>query len=440
MHRILSFVGVLLLPLVGEASEARSSHRGLGVGDTRSREFTVTLGETTQLELAPTLWFATSAVTFIPNQQTNPESAIRFSTLGVSRFGAQGRLSTGDDWAIEFKAEYERNLGFLSGPAGPVGTAVFEGLASLQTRENYLRLVLPVADKLWDLELTAGIVTDPASVDFVADTALDLFGTDPFVRDPLLLSGFNQAQGFLLRNEVHFGEWGTLGVGQHLSSGNPLQTSLSLSFGGEVSAFGTLFGAPLGATGANSVTSSPIHLTTYSPSLDFRSAHLDVAVAAQFYWVDADFNLEEDFRLGGRNFRATAQSTLADDAIRVFAGLSDRSNEQLLVIDRAVQADDDYTASTWYFGTEVNVTGLLNPERRSVLVGFQWNHFENDNGAGTSSANFLNIGVRVSLFDDWLQAGGRYARLTSSSEGEASVVTPLAPESDTVFLTLQLRI
>jgi len=281
MVRTFALACALFYCVVAQAAPATDPVQGLGVGDTRSREFTVTLGEDTRLELAPTLWFASAAVAFIPNQQDNPESAIRFSTLNLARFGAQGRLSSGSDWHVEFKSEFERNLGFISGPSGPLGTAVFEGLASLQARENYLRLFMPLIDTLWDVELSGGIVTDPASVDFIANVILDLFGTDPFVRDPLLLSGFNQAQGLLLRTEVHFGDWGTVGFGQHVSSGNPLQTSLSLSFGGEVSAFGTLFGAPSAATGSDGITSSPIHLTTYSPSLDYRSRYVDVAVAAQ---------------------------------------------------------------------------------------------------------------------------------------------------------------
>src|SRR5690606_3757983 len=132
--------------------------------------------------IKPVLQMSAMLVTYVPHSDVVDSLAVRLSTLALSRFGFEGRLFG----FLTFRSVFERNLGYSLARNGPVGTSVWEGTASLQARENYLQL-----DK-WGLSLTGGILRDPATADYVSVNILDAFGMDPYVRDPLLVSGFSQ--------------------------------------------------------------------------------------------------------------------------------------------------------------------------------------------------------------------------------------------------------
>ncbi|CAN0563991.1 unnamed protein product, partial [Laminaria digitata] len=253
--------------------------------------------------IKPVLQLSSTVVGYIPKRAGDTGSLSgRTSTLVLARFGVEGKVT---DW-ISFRSVFERNIGFSLARNGPVGTSVWEGTASLQARENYIRL------ERWGFELTGGIVPDPASIDFIAYNTLDLFGMDPYVRDPLLVSGFNQGQGLLLR----YSRWGAT-AGLAFTGGNPLTSSSSFGFGGAVSSLGTLFSAPLRAL-ASGLPGSDIHVLLFSPSLSYAHKYFDIKMAAQFYRVDIDLTNDEDPTLTGQNLRATAQAKLLDNMLRVF--------------------------------------------------------------------------------------------------------------------------
>ncbi|MEM6734133.1 MAG: hypothetical protein AAF658_21400, partial [Myxococcota bacterium] len=120
----------------------------LGVGGTSSERFALRAPGTSAF-IKPTLWISSSGVFFQPSLDSNPDLADRFSTLILTRFGFQGQLYKDDVYHVRFKSEFERNVGFVSGTQGPVGSGVWEGIAALQARENYIQLEGSFLDRFW---------------------------------------------------------------------------------------------------------------------------------------------------------------------------------------------------------------------------------------------------------------------------------------------------
>ena len=274
--------------------------------------------------IKPVIQLSAMLVGYLPHSDTTDGLAARVSTLALARFGLEGQLFG----FLTFRSVFERNFGFSLARNGPVGTSVWEGTASLQARENYLRL------SKWGLSLTGGIFPDPASLDFISTNVLDGFGMDPYVRDPLLVSGFAQGQGVMLR----YG-WEWLDFGLSYTGGNPLTTSLAFGFGGDVSSLGTLFTAPLRAL-SNGIPGSDIHLNTITPSFTFSHEIVDLRLAAQLYFVDVDVTTDADASLFGYNLRATAQVKLLGEMLRVNGTFAYRRNEQLAIPDVTMRAGD----------------------------------------------------------------------------------------------------
>ncbi|MEM9194862.1 MAG: hypothetical protein AAGF12_37130, partial [Myxococcota bacterium] len=220
--------------------------------------------------IKPVIQLSATMVGYFPTAREGAtDLAFRLSTLALARFGLEGELFG----FLTFRSVFERNIGYSLARNGPVGTGVWEGTASLQPRENYLRI------EQWGLSLTGGIFRDPASVDYISDNVLDNFGMDPYVRDPLLLTGFNQGQGVMLRYGFDFVEPNDAGPrarltgGLSFTGGNPLTSSLAFSFGGDASSLGSLFTAPFRAL-SNGLPGSDIHMLMVSPSVSFESEYV----------------------------------------------------------------------------------------------------------------------------------------------------------------------
>jgi len=274
--------------------------------------------------IKPVLQMSALLAGYLPHSDINDDLAFRLSTLALARFGFEGRLFG----FLSFRSVFERNLGYSLARNGPVGTSVWEGTASLQARENYIRL------EKWGLSLTGGILRDPATVDYISANVLDAFGMDPYVRDPLLVSGFSQGQGFMLRYN-----WRWLTGGVSFTAGNPLTSSLAFGFGGDVNALGTLFSAPLRAL-SNGIPGSDIQMYVVTPSVTFEHDVFDVKLAAQVYRVDVDISSSDDLELTGYNLRGTARVKLWEDHISIFAGGAFRRNEQLAIPDLTMTKAD----------------------------------------------------------------------------------------------------
>ncbi len=356
--------------------------------------------------IKPVLQMSAATVGYFPDRDNDNELSGRTSTLLLARIGVEGQIT---DW-IHFRSVFERNIGFSLARNGPVGTSIWEGTGSFQARENYIRL------ERWGFSLTGGIVPDPASIDYVSDVSLDLFGMDPYVRDPLLVSGFNQGQGFLLR----YKRWGlTAGIG--VTAGNPLVSTLSFGFGGNVSSLGTLFTAPLRAL-ANGIPGSDIHMVTYSPSLMFESDYVDVKLAAQFYNVNVDLTNADTVDLTGYNLRSTVQFKINQevrvfgfklfDSSRVFGTYAYRRNQQLDVPDLTTQLDDDFEGMVVAAGADFT--------RGHLVIGGQWYWLRQeatpDNALFT---NFINAGAMYWIWERSVSVGVRWAFNDVESENDS---------------------
>ncbi len=367
------------------------------------RAFVIYENECIGTFIKPVLQISSTVVSYVPTLSgENSALSGRTSTLLLARFGLEGRIT---DW-ISFRSVFERNVGFSLARNGPVGTSVWEGTASLQARENYIRL------ERWGAELSAGIVPDPASIDFISDNTLDMFGMDPYVRDPLLASGFNQGQGVLFR----YSRYGVT-AGLAFTGGNPLVTSLAFGFGGSASTLGTLYSAPLRAL-ATGIPGSDIHLILLSPSLSYESEYFDVKVAAQFYDVDVTLTSDEDKQLRGHNFRATAQAKLLDEMFRIFVSGSMRSNQQINPMSAQVRLADDFTGAVLAAGADFT--------RGDLSVGGQFYWVRSEATAENALfSQYINVGATYWLWERTVSAGLRwgYSKVTAEDEDLVNLLT-----------------
>lgn len=362
--------------------------------------------------IKPVIQIGASVVGYLPQSETTDTLANRVSTLALARFGLEGQLFG----FVTFRSVFERNLGFSLSRNGPVGTSVWEGNASLQARENYVRL------SQWGFALTGGIFPDPASLDFISVNTLDQFGMDPYVRDPLLVSGFGQGQGVMLR----YG-WEMLDFGVSYTAGNPLTTSLAFGFGGDVSSLGTLFTAPLRAL-SNGIPGSEIQLTTVSPSFTLHTDLVELRAAAQFYMVDPDVTTTTDANLEGYNLRASGQVNLLGNMLHVFGSFAYRHNQQIAVPDVTTYAND-YEGFVGAGGFDFNY------DRFSV--GGQYYHLESKTSDTVSATNhYINVGATYWLEPPYVAIGFRWARSMADSEP----TPPRLTTTDSLILSLRLLI
>jgi hypothetical protein len=375
--------------------------------------------------LKPIIAIAGAVAVYFPHNDGNPELEHRVTTLAISRFGFEGALND----HVEFGLQLQRDLGFSIASGGPVGTGVWEGTASIQARESYIRL------KRWGAELSAGIVTDPASVDYVPAEVFDLFGMDPFIRDSLLFSGFNMSQGVMLRLHDPYlyklGMPGKLTLGMHFTAGNPLITSLSFGFGGNVSSNGTLFTSPLRAL-SNGFPGSNIEVRTYSPSLTYEvdlapKIGLDLRAGLQFYSVDIDVQSKEDVHVAGYNARASARLRLP--YVSLMGSYAHRSNDQLPIPDLTMLSPDKYKATVWSAGAE----GTYDRAGVGILFSNVSQDFSPD---VANRARYFNAAASYALDPSYLSVGLRFAALWNKPRGLSATPT----DANTLLLTLRLTI
>ncbi len=111
-------------------------------------------------------------------QTLNRNRESRATTVALTRFGFEGKLGE----YVTFRSEFERNI-------RAHGSGIWEGTASLSVRDQVVRL------SRWGATAEAGIILDPASVDFFSTHMADTLLADKYTRDPLLYSGFNRGQG-----------------------------------------------------------------------------------------------------------------------------------------------------------------------------------------------------------------------------------------------------
>ncbi len=216
-----------------------------------------------------------------------PDKESRLTTLAIARFGFEGRLGE----YVTFRSEFERNI-------RAHGSGVWEGTASFSVRDQVLRL------QRWGGSVEAGIILDPASVDYFSAHMGDVLLADKYTRDPLLYSGFNRGQGVQARYTL-----AGLTAGLSFSEANPLSTSASFMVGGTFGVNSRFWERPLG----NFRTGQPdddIHFRVISPSLSYEHEHFEAKAMVQVFRINAQASRRDDPTLRGYNVRGNARLKL----------------------------------------------------------------------------------------------------------------------------------
>ncbi|MEM1025229.1 MAG: hypothetical protein AAF627_12180 [Myxococcota bacterium] len=462
----LALLSSVILPVFAQAqseseveqSEGRKGSRAdrvLATADQGiARDFVIWSDEKLDGFIKPIIQLSSSVVGYLPEADVqNREFDERVSTLLLSRIGFEGELFG----FLSFRTLFERNVGFNLARNGPVGTSIWEGTASWQARENYIRL------SKWGLELSAGILPDPASVDYISKNILDTFGMDPYVRDPLLVSGFNQGQSVLFRAKL--GEltgWSPIEgliAGVSFTGGNPLVSSLSFGFGGQVRQTVTLFSAPLRAL-SNGLPGSDIHMSVVTPSLTYDSRWFAAKAAGQLYWVDNDVTQSEDATLTGHNLRATVQLEkvsqyvfpflllfdLKDDFLKLYGTAAYRENDTVALPDITMTREERFVGILAAGGFDIDLSGFDIPVIRNFGLGGNYYYIDQQFSAEAADGRpddrvlqYINLGLTYWLWQDVASAGFRWARNQEESTQETTRPTIL-DATDSFILSLRLLI
>ena len=362
----------------------------------------------------------TGGFNYIARHNEYPDGHVRDmaalkTVVAAVLFGVEGRIS---NW-VSFHSEFRRDPGYY-------GTSVWEGTASLSAMDNWLRL------EHWGASISAGIVSDPASLDFLSVHMTDLFLADDFSRQPILNDGFNRGQGLLAQYK-----WNGLTVGLMFSAGNPLTTSLSYGFGGAVGPNGNLFFTPLREISLGN-PGLGTDLDTLSPSLMFEHKWFEARANTQFYWANADTEDSKGVTLKGQLYRVGLKGKFFSNVLQVFGNFTYRRNDMFL---QASPIDI----------TKLNDTGTHPGPYQALVVsaGADCNFF-GASGIGvnyayirTQAANlpiveqhYLNIGATYWVIDN-ASVGVRYSKLISMTDGKSADGTP---DKDAFFITLRLVI
>ncbi|WIG97371.1 hypothetical protein [Myxococcus sp. SDU36] len=340
-------------------------------------------------------------------QTLNRNRESRATTLALTRFGFEGRLGS----YVSFRSEFERNI-------KAHGSGVWEGTASLSVRDQVIRL------QRWNTILEAGIVLDPASVDFISTHVADTLLADKYTRDPLLYSGFNRGQGAQAAYE-----WNGFRVGMGFTAANPLSTSSSYQVGGSFGGGSRFWERPL-ANYRNGQPDDDLHFQVLSPSLTYANDLVEFKALAQVFDVNYQTSSRTDPLLRGNNLRGNVMLKLHTNVgiplfITPFFNIARVQND---VVNSAPGfadqlLDTHYTATTVSAGMDINVLGRSGIGFQFARVSDRSPGFVAPTGETPSSEpitrtlqTFLNVGGTYWFTDD-VAIGARYARYQKKQDG-----------------------
>ncbi|MFP2932637.1 hypothetical protein ACLESO_47320, partial [Pyxidicoccus sp. 3LG] len=355
-------------------------------------------------------------------QTLNRNRESRATTLALTRFGFEGRLGQ----YVSFRSEFERNI-------RAHGSGVWEGTASFSVRDQVIRL------QRWNATLEAGIIVDPASVDFISTHMADTLLADKYTRDPLLYSGFNRGQGAQAAYD-----WKGFRVGFGYTAANPISTSSSYQVGGSFGGGGRFWERPLGNF-RNGQPDDDLHFQVLSPSVTYTHELFEAKAMAQVFDVNYQTSSRNDPLLRGNNLRGNLLLKLHTNVgiplfITPFFNIARVQND--VVNNTAGFADQllstRYSATTVSAGMDVNVQGRSG-------IGFQFSRVADRSPGfvaptGDTPASepvtkttqfFLNVGGTYWFTED-VALGARYARYQKKQDRTSD-------EIDTsYFMTLRL--
>ncbi|MGC4120830.1 MAG: hypothetical protein QM765_40890 [Myxococcales bacterium] len=330
------------------------------------------------------------------------------TALAMVIFGVEGRLR---DWA-SIHLEFRRD-------AGNYGTSVWEGTISLTALDNYLRF------EHWGFKLAGGIVSDPASVDYFSSHMTDLFMADALSRTPLLMSGYDRGQGVILQYT-----WNGLTAGLFFSAGNPLASTASFGFGGNVSSMGSLIDYPRRSI-SNGNPLSGMELDVLAPSVMFESKYFEAKANVQFHWVNTNTEDKSDVGLQGELYRISVKGKLWNNHLQPFGNFAYRRNDMILQSsppDPTQKDPNDSMALVASGGLDVNPWG-------NSGLGANYAYVRSKTGTlPISEQHYLNFGATWWIIDN-ASVSLRYAKLITMTGGR---VGDGVKDKDAFYLVLRL--
>jgi hypothetical protein len=355
----------------------------------------------------------------------NPQKEGRVTTVAIARFGFEGRLGQ----YVTFRSEFERNI-------RNHGSGIWEGTASMSVRDQVLRL------QRWGATVEAGIVIDPASVDFFSAHMGDVLLADKYTRDPLLYSGFNRGQGV----QAQYTRWG-LTAGLSYTEANPLSSSASFMVGGSFGGNSRFWERPLGNF-RNGQPDDDIHFRVVSPSLTYNHPWFEAKAMAQVFNINYQANSKEDPALQGYNARGNVKLKLKGMVpslpveVTPFFNVSRVEND---VVNSASGYGNQllatrFNALTLSSGMDIFLSGRSGVGFMFTRVADRTPSFIPPTGSTPASEpvlstdiSFLNVGATWWLFDQ-VALGARVATFTKKIQGK-----PELEERDlSGFLTLRM--
>ncbi|WP_309893029.1 hypothetical protein [Archangium sp.] len=355
----------------------------------------------------------------------NPQKEGRITTVAIARFGFEGRLGQ----YVTFRSEFERNI-------RNHGSGIWEGTASMSVRDQVLRL------QRWGATVEAGIVIDPASVDFFSAHMGDVLLADKYTRDPLLYSGFNRGQGV----QAQYTRWG-LTAGLSYTEANPLSSSASFMVGGSFGGNSRFWERPLGNF-RNGQPDDDIHFRVVSPSLTYNHPWFEAKAMAQVFNINYQANSKEDPALQGYNARGNVKLKLKGMVpslpveVTPFFNVSRVEND---VVNSASGYGNQllstrFNALTLSSGMDIFLSGRSGVGFMFTRVADRTPSFIPPTGSTPSSEpvlstdiSFLNVGATWWMFDQ-VALGARVATFTKKIQGK-----PELEERDlSGFLTLRM--
>lgn len=340
-------------------------------------------------------------------QTLNKNRESRTTTVALTRFGLEGKMGT----YVSFRSEFERNI-------RAHGSGVWEGTASFSVRDQYLRL------QRWGATADAGIITDPASVDFISTHIADVLLADKYTRDPLLYTGFNRGQGVQASYQ-----WHGLRAGLSFTAANPLSSSASFQVGGTFGGGSRLWERPL-SNFRNGQPDDDLHFQMLTPSLTYTHELFEAKAAVQTFNVNYQTNSRTDPNIKGYNVRANLLGKLRVDPglpllitpfINYARVQNDVTNNTAGFADTLLQTK--YLANTFSAGMDVNVMGRSGVGFEVARVSDRSPTFIAPSGSTPASEpithtiqTYVNVGGTWWLTDE-VALGARYARYQKKQTG-----------------------
>ncbi|WP_205519724.1 hypothetical protein [Pyxidicoccus caerfyrddinensis] len=355
-------------------------------------------------------------------QTLNRNRESRATTVALTRFGFEGRLGQ----YVSFKSEFERNI-------RAHGSGVWEGTASFSVRDQVIRL------QRWNATVEAGIVVDPASVDYISTHMADTFLADKYTRDPLLYSGFNRGQGAQAAYD-----WKGFRVGLGFTAANPLSTSSSYQVGGSFGGGSRFWERPLGNY-RNGQPDDDLHFQVLSPSVTYTHELFEAKAMAQVFDVNYQTTSRTDPLLHGNNLRGNVLLKLHTNVgiplfITPFFNIArvqnDVTNSTPGFADQLLGTR--YTATTLSAGVDFNVQGRSGVGVQFARVADRSPSFVPPTGSSPATEpvtrttqTYLNVGGTYWFTED-VALGARYARYQKKQDNEEDEIDA------SYFMTLRL--